>query len=469
MRLLLAVFSLFLLLQSSVVFGQQNDPVVLPYGDFLDQLQLNHPQNLRAALLRSEAAATELAARGGFDPTLYGDYDDKYFEGTDYWDIGEGGIKAPSLGGLEFSGGYRWADGTYLNQEFTLPSRGQAFAGVKANLLQGLITDERRTALRRAQLLGEWNEVEIAAIRNELGFNATLAYLGWAYAQTQIDILTEGIQLAEDRLVQTRQSYVAGDKPALDTLETFIILQQRQADYNAARADLLYNRTLVNQFYWTDNVRLANLNNGIRPEQLENVVTYPAFGVVGNIAANPSLIAYDFKLRDLGLERRLKSQKLLPKLSLKYEFLAEGFDFTPGAGTETGIGDFVLNDNKWTVNFSVPLLLRSARGELQLNAVKQQRTQLDRTQKEGELELKLQQYDGQTNLIREQLRITRTMVDNYATLLAAERIKFNLGESSVFLLNSRENKLLEARLKLAKLEADLAKALAGRRYVVGGF
>ena len=39
------------------------------------------------------------------------------------------------------------------------------------------------------------------------------------------------------------------------------------------------------------------------------------------------------------------------------------------------------------------------------------------------------------------------MVQNYETLLAAEERKFSFGESSLFLINSRENKLIESKLK----------------------
>ena len=179
-----------------------------------------------------------------------------------------------------------------------------------------------------------------------------------------------------------------------------------------------------------------------------------------SVSTNPDLLVYDYKLRDLSLEQRLKQQKLLPKLSFKYEALANGFDFTPANETDFGIGDFVLQDNKWGSKFfhadssSAPPV-----ADVQLNTIKQERTQLQRTQKNGELELKLAQYNEQIRQISEQLVIYRQIVNDYESLLEAERTKFRFGESSVFLLNSRENKLLDARLKLVKLESELAKAI----------
>ncbi|WP_245916264.1 hypothetical protein [Aureicoccus marinus] len=39
------------------------------------------------------------------------------------------------------------------------------------------------------------------------------------------------------------------------------------------------------------------------------------------------------------------------------------------------------------------------------------------------------------------------MIMNYRTLLQGEERKFNFGESSLFLINSRESKLIDAELK----------------------
>ena len=51
------------------------------------------------------------------------------------------------------------------------------------------------------------------------------------------------------------------------------------------------------------------------------------------------------------------------------------------------------------------------------------------------------------------------MVENYERLLEGERIKFNNGESSIFLINSRENKRILAEIKLIELQAEYGRAL----------
>ncbi len=49
-----------------------------------------------------------------------------------------------------------------------------------------------------------------------------------------------------------------------------------------------------------------------------------------------------------------------------------------------------------------------------------------------------------------------------------EKQKFNSGESSLFLVNSRETKLIEAQLKLVELSSKYNIATRGMDWAVGG-
>jgi len=53
-----------------------------------------------------------------------------------------------------------------------------------------------------------------------------------------------------------------------------------------------------------------------------------------------------------------------------------------------------------------------------------------------------------------QQSLTSNIVNDYSNLLTAEERKFELGESSLFLINSRESKLIEAKLKAIKIENE---------------
>jgi outer membrane protein TolC len=51
--------------------------------------------------------------------------------------------------------------------------------------------------------------------------------------------------------------------------------------------------------------------------------------------------------------------------------------------------------------------------------------------------------------------------------LKAEEVKFSIGESSMFLVNARENKLLETQQKMNELKTKFFKSLIGLAWATG--
>jgi outer membrane protein TolC len=88
---------------------------------------------------------------------------------------------------------------------------------------------------------------------------------------------------------------------------------------------------------------------------------------------------------------------------------------------------------------------------VQLAKLKIQDTELGQRQKLLELQNKVRSYyNEQINLVG-QVDLYSDAVNNYERLLRGEQQKFNTGESSLFLINSREVSLIQAELKLVEL------------------
>ena len=58
-------------------------------------------------------------------------------------------------------------------------------------------------------------------------------------------------------------------------------------------------------------------------------------------------------------------------------------------------------------------------------------------------------------------------VENQQKLLKAEETKFSIGESSMFLVNTRETKLLESQQNLAELKAKFFKSILAIQWASG--
>jgi outer membrane protein TolC len=182
---------------------------------------------------------------------------------------------------------------------------------------------------------------------------------------------------------------------------------------------------------------------------------------------HPELQKSRAKLNQLGVERRLLSNKLLPKLSLDYNLLQAGQPFNPETNASLS-GSYLQNNYKLGVSFAYPLLLRQERAKLQLNRLKLRETELDLQQDTREIQTGVRAVANEWEALREQLRLQEQVVQNAERLRNGEQIRFENGESSVFLLNSREATLISARVKLAELQAKYAQTQAALRWASGG-
>ena len=448
---------------------------ILPFGEYLEQVRQNHPVIRQAQLLENQADATRQVARGNFDPKLFGDYDHKSFDGKNYFRLGQGGVKIPSWYGAEFKAGYNWTNGVFLNPENNLPEGGQAVLGGSITLLQGLLIDDRRAALKQARIFREMTKVQQQQLLNDILFEAGKAYWDWSYAYEILKIQQNVLVLSETRLQAVIASFEQGDKPAVDTLESKIQVQNR--DLQLREAELLFQNTslVLSNFLWDENNVPLEITNEVAPEQLpfDLAAEIPAQVVtVQNdlMKWHPDLRATQLKISDLEIERRLKAEKIKPKLNVEYNFLADQLDFQNGDkinGDATGAGLLFQENYKWGVEFSMPIFLRQARGNVQLTDLKIANTNFQLSQKRQEVKNKIEAYLQQLNLTQSQMVITEDMTNNYKLLLAAENEKFRIGESSLFLVNSREQKLVDAQMKWAKLRANFQKIQIGLRQAAG--
>lgn len=441
----------------------------LPWNSFRQQVLERHPLSVQADLFIDQANAALLRAQGGFDPKAYADVYSKTFKEKTYFQYTETGIKWPSWGGLEWKAAYNLASGNYLNPENTLPSGGQATFGFNWSLGQGLLTDDRRTTLRQARISLQTADAERTLARSDLMLEAAKTYWTWAAADQQLRIYQAALEQSQIRHQGIRESFFQGDKPAVDTIESFMQVQNRQLDLNFAATDLQNARLALAMFLWpqeNDESRLAEIS-AYAPDSM-------AFIPIENreewlnraISIHPQARWYQAKLQNLDLEYRLKREKLKPVLDLNYNLLGAGWSFFPSAADGLSM---LTNDIKWGVQFSYPIPNRKGRGDVQFTRFKIQQTEQERTQKLRTIETKVRQYANELDNLRSQIVLFRDFTDNYQRLLEAENEKFRQGESSVFLINTREQRWLEAQIKYLKLLSEYMKAEAGLRWAAGEF
>lgn len=438
------IITISIFLYCIIASGQ--DAQVITFEEYIQLVKENHPVMYQSNLLADKAASTKRVARGGFDPKIEGSWDHKSFDDKNYYSLANGALKVPTWYGVDLKAGYERSSGQFLNESDALPTRGLWNAGVSIPLGKGLVIDQRRAELKKADIYESVTKQEQILMENELLYDAAITYLEWQIAIAFRDIAQEGQDLANTRFEGTKESYVNGDKPAIDTLESFISLQTRTLDFQKASQTLDNAVIALNNYLWVDGNVPLEIETGSIPESVafDFLSTETSSITIMQdqwIADHPELQLYQYKIDAIEIDQRLAKEEIKPDIRVEYNPLLAVAD-------NSLFDQFNPSDYKVGTKISYPILQRKQRGKIQLNKIKIKDTEYQRSLKKQELTVKLSTYNNNIQQTQTQYVLLDETVSNYQKMLQAENRRLQVGESSIFLVNSRETKYLESRYKL---------------------
>ncbi|TAF64207.1 MAG: transporter [Cytophagales bacterium] len=447
------------------VQAQITEDSIFTFEEFYDLLINNHPVAKQARLLNENAEQELRMARGNFDPKLSADYTQKQYDKKTYYDILNSGLKIPFWWG-DLKAGYKKAEGTFLSPENTLPETGLVYAGVSVPILQGVLIDERRATLQKAKIFQDIAEAEQRKEVNKLVLTAVKQYWEWYFAYQQYLLLTEGYLLADFRYRGVVSKVLVGDEAPIDSVEAKIILQTRDIELRQAAVQLQNTRLLLSNHLWATDETPLEIPENMKPQDFseESHDALPAIEFFLDQASNnhPEVLKLRFKLQQLNVDERLYKNNFLPSLNIEYNLLNEAL-----AGSNKEITTPQLQNYTFGLVASFPLFLRKERSKLQINKIKQNQTELDLLQTTREINNNIAISYNELQNIRNLIRLQAQMVENYTRLRDGEQQKFDNGESSLFLVNSREAKLIESQVKLEDLKQKYEKIRATLYYQAG--
>lgn len=440
----------------------------LTIDNFYAMLLRNHPVARQADLLSEFAKQEMRLARGNFDPKLESQYLAKNFGDLDYYKIFNSSIKFPSVLPFDPSIGVEQNSGKYLNPERFISEKynfRQFYAGVSLPLLRGLITDDRRAALRQAELFGDMMEAEQVKILNKLFLEAAKDYWQWSISYYNFRLYNQSVTIAEEIFRRVRLNTDLGEAAPIDTIQAKITLQQRLVERQEALLDFQNTGIQLSNYLWDSLSNPLDLSLQFAPVMTRNIIGIASQELeeLTNSARinHPELVKLDVKLQQLDVDRRLAAEYLKPKLDLNYYFLNQPFD--PEWNTSFQMGE----NFKLGVDFSFPLFIRKERAKLAQTKLKISNTRFDRSFTERQV---LNQIDVSYNqLVNNGLIINQQsdMVNNYNRLLQAELVNLENGESDLFKINIQIEKLIQSQSKLIKLLGDYEKQKAFLYWAAG--
>lgn len=462
MKQILILFLFF----GCVAFGQApsvNTSKEFTYNEFLGYVKKYHPLVKTANLEINKAQANLMMARGGFDPKIEVDFKEKQFKDKDYYSILNSSFKIPTWYGIEIKAGFDNNDGIYLNPENTVPNQGLTSLGITVPLGQGLFINQRMADVRKAKIQLKLSQAEQKLQAIAVLYDASIAYFNWKKTYNEVKLYETYSSNAQIRFNGIKALIKAGDKSAIDSIEAGISIKNRLLNLEDSKLKLNKAKLELSNFLWLENTIPLELADSLIPEtDIENNIqeTLKTNDLVNSefsLDNHPKINALENKIEILTVEKKLKANMLLPKIDVGYSYIAE----------PSYIDNYQFKNYKVGVNLYFPLFLRKERGSLKLAQYKIQESEFTLNLERVQLSNKISAQKTEIQSLEKQNKIIKTLAEDYAVMLKSEERLFTFGESSLFLINSRENSLISAQLASIALEnryfnsnAELFKIMA---------
>ncbi len=439
----------------------------LSISNTLDLIHQYHPIAKQADLKVDLSKAALMSTRGAFDPAFYLNNEQKTVNGKNYFYYNNPELKIPTWYGIELKAGYENNYGDNIGSETTLGK--SSYLGLSVPLLKDLLIDKRRSDLAQSKILVQLTKEERQLMLNDLYLDGASSYWQWTYAFQKQLLFTTILKNAQDRLSFIKQSFQSGDRAAIDTVEGLLQLQNIMNLQSQAWSDRIEEQSKLSNFLWDAKQQPYELNESVQPDSIWlntdlNQILVPSLLQVIEEAsvAHPKIKLLNFKSDILAVEKQYKAQNLLPTFRVNYNFLNKGYQLA------NPIGQSLYNNNyKAGVQFGLPLFLRQARGDLKQANIKIAQQQEETKQVKLEIENKIRKYYAELVALKNQQLTTSASVDNAKKLLDAEFQRFEIGESSLFLVNTRELKYIEVLLKSYELKTKFFKTLVALNWAKG--
>jgi outer membrane protein TolC len=429
-------------------FGQEAVSKELTYNEFLGYVKKYHPLVKSANLEINKAQANLMMARGGFDPKIEVDFSQKKFKDKEYYSILNSSFKIPTWYGIELKAGFDNSEGVYLNPENTTPNQGLTSLGISVPLGQGLFINQRMADIRKAKIQMQLSQSERKLQAIAILYDASLAYFNWKKNFNEVKLYEAYSANAEIRLKGIQTLINQGDKAAIDSIEAGIIVKNRMLNLEDSKLKLAKAKLELSNFLWLENNIPLEISEELIPETelelslQESLKTNDLLQQDFTLESHPKINALQSKIDILNLEKKLKANMLLPKINLGYSYLSD----------PNYIDTYQLQDYKIGLDFYFPLFLRKERGSLKLAKFKVQETQFALELEKVQLTNKINAQKIEIRSLLKQKKLAKDLVQDNTTMLKSEERLFSFGESSLFLINTRENNLVSAQLAAIALE-----------------
>ncbi len=414
------------------------DAKLLSKSDIIELVNKNFPEILIQREKIIQALGKTRASRGSFDPSIEGKLNSVPISGyeNNYYDLS---LNYPIENtGNTIKAGYRIGRGEWpvYYQNYLTNSYGDTYIGLNMPLLRNKLIDKNRQIILTNELLTEGEKYLLLIKKNEIIVLAVDAYYEWLRASYRIKIATLLLNIAKVRQNAIDKQVSLNDIAKINQIENKRLILKRRSVLVSERQKYTNSINKLN-FYIKPGFNLTNTSKKFKMQA----------PIISKINSNkihlkkinkfqPYLNYLETKINRSKLAINQSRNEMQPKLDLELYI-----------NKQHGKGNLKLEQTSINLglNYKIPLKLRKAQGQ-----VANQKSQI-------------RSYNLQKQLFIRRLNLTYKNIVNdlksfktlhrfrsqevfYAEKLKdAERLKFKAGDSSLFLVNQREQTVAETQ------------------------
>ncbi len=368
--------------------------------------------------------------------------------------------KPTALWGMNLYGGYRQGDDdfpVYDGKYETLPA-GELRAGIQLPIFRDREIDQRRTDLRLAELGVDVASVGVEAKRIEVVNKATQRYWYWVAAGRKYSIVEDLLSIARERLRGIEERVIHGDLPEFELKDNRKSILQRESQLVKAERGFQNAGIELGVFLGEKEEILirSKVPKVIHPPGPKTIHSCEELTIIA-IGKRPEIRAINILKSQLETELNLAKNQTDPKLDFMFQVskdLGDGNKTKEQTEVESG------------VLLEIPFQVRKAEGKIAGAEAKLRKIEQEVLFYKRRIEADIKDALSALENARNQIYLTREELKYARELEAGERSRFQAGESTIFIVNLREQatadtavKEVEALQEYHVAEANLKAAL----------
>ncbi len=450
-----------------VLVNEAADREPLKLDDVINSVIASYPLLRSAMFERNIAQGDLLAANGEFDLKLKADslnmplgFYENYRQAV--------GAEQPLFGGGSVFGGYRIGTGNFpvYYGERATKLGGEFKAGATIPLLQNRNIDDRRAGVWRGSWEVQSVEPEIQAQLIAFIQAASIAYWNTLAAGQNVRIAEDLLKNATERNDGLRRRVEQGDAPEIELTDNQRLIVSRRTKLIDARRKFQQSTYKLSLFLRDESGQPRVIDESRLPREFPQADDPSQLNFDGDIQ---SAIANRPELRALAILR----EQLNIDLANAQNLCLPQVDAVLVGSQDVGNASDPKKDDKSPFELeggliaSVPLQRRKAKGKSQAVEGKLAQLQAKTQFTQEKIVAEVQSASAALNAAFQQLEQAHESLELARKMEAAERRKFDLGDSNLLLVNLRELSTadaaateVDARLNFFDAQADYRAALA---------